>query len=55
MRHEGQKQGLYREKKLRQLGPARYAALEARARGTYPRRNAILDCMALLSDYSATK
>lgn len=55
MRHEGQKQGLYREKKLAQLGPARYAALEARARGTYQRRLAILDCMTLLGYTAETK
>lgn len=48
MRHEGNKQGLYREMKLKQLGPARYKALERRAWGTYPRLKARMDCMALL-------
>lgn len=48
MRNEGNKQGLYRELKLAQLGKRQYDALEKRARSTYPRRNAIIDCMTLL-------
>jgi len=48
MRHEGNKQGLYRELKIAQLGKARYAALEKHARSTMPRRNAIITCMELL-------
>ena len=50
MRHEGNKQGLYRELKIKQLGLAKYKALEKRARSTYPRRNAIIDLMGWLGD-----
>lgn len=49
MRHEGSKQGLYRDMKLEQLGPERYAAMERRARGTTKQRDAIAACMVLLS------
>lgn len=45
---EKEKQGDYRDFKVRQLGMARYQALEARARGTYPQDRAIMDCMVLL-------
>lgn len=45
---EKEKQGDYRDFKVRQLGMARYQALEARARGTYPQDRAIIDCMKLL-------
>ena len=48
MRHEGNKQGLYREMKLRQLGKKEYEALERLARSICPRRNAIIRCMAFL-------
>lgn len=45
---EKEKQGAYRDFKINQLGMARYQALEARARGTYPQDRAIIDCMKLL-------
>lgn len=48
MRNEGNKQGLYRELKLKQLGKKRYDALERRARSVYPRLKARQDCMILL-------
>ncbi len=48
MNNEGSKQGLYREKKIAQLGKRRYTALELRARSTYPRRQAIIDFMGWL-------
>lgn len=48
MRHEGNKQGLYRELKLKQLGKKRYEALEKRARSTYPRLKARMECMEFL-------
>ena len=48
MRHEGQKQGLYREKKIAQLGQERYDALEKRARGIMKRSAAITQVMGLL-------
>lgn len=48
MRHEGNKQGLYREKKIKQLGQARYDALAQRAQSVVKRRDAIFDCMRLL-------
>ena len=49
MRHEGNKQGLYREKKIAQLGKKKYQELEKRARSCYPRRKAIEDLMAWLT------
>jgi 5-methylcytosine-specific restriction endonuclease McrA len=52
MRHEGNKQGLYREKKLAQLGKKRYEALEKRAHSIMKRRDAIIACMNLLKDYT---
>jgi hypothetical protein len=48
MRHEGNKQGLYREKKLAQLGESRYKVLEIRARSILKRSDAIIQCMILL-------
>lgn len=48
MRHEGQKQGLYRDKKIEQLGIKKYHTLEKRARSIMKRSDAILDCMKLL-------
>jgi hypothetical protein len=50
MRHEGNKQGLYRDKKLIQLGEEGYKDLEHRARGTMPRRDAIIQLMNWLLD-----
>ena len=40
LRHEDNKQGLYRTLKLQQLGQAGYAALERRARSVVKRRDA---------------
>jgi len=54
MRVEGNKQGLYREMKLKQLGKKGYDELEKRARSTYPRRNAIIRCMVLLGALDET-
>jgi hypothetical protein len=48
MRHEGNKQGLYREKKIAQLGMDAYMALEKRARSIMKRADAIKACMQLL-------
>jgi len=48
MTHEGSKQGLYRDKKIRQLGQAGYDALERKARGTMKRAHAIRECMTYL-------
>lgn len=45
MENEGNKQGLYRELKIQQLGQERYDALEKRARSIVPRRNAIIEYM----------
>lgn len=41
MRHEGSKQGLYRDLKIRQLGMKAYKALEARARSIVKRSDSI--------------
>jgi hypothetical protein len=41
MRHEGSKQGLYRELKLKQLGKKAYAALERPAHSIVKRSDAI--------------
>ena len=49
---EKEKQGDYRDFKMKQLGAERYAALELRARRTYKEYDAILDCMKLLSGQS---
>lgn len=48
MRHEGNKQGLYRDLKIKQLGMDGYMALEKRARSIVKRRDAIVECMKLL-------
>lgn len=45
---EKQKQGDYMQFKLAQLGELKYNELEKRARGTYPRLQARMDCMRLL-------
>lgn len=45
---EKEKQGDYRDFKLKQLGAVKYKAMERRARGVYPQVNAIMDCMRLL-------
>lgn len=45
MRHEGNKQGLYREKKIAQLGQERYDALMKRAHSIVERSNAITELM----------
>ena len=41
MRHEGNKQGFYRELKIKQLGLRTYNALEKRARSIVKRSDAI--------------
>jgi hypothetical protein len=46
--HEGNKNGVYKELKIEQLGSERFRALEIRARSTYPRSKAIYDCMVFL-------
>lgn len=51
MRVEGSKQGRYRDIKLEQLGEEKYIELERRARGTYPRKDAIRDYMILVKEY----
>ncbi|HLH93523.1 MAG TPA: recombination protein NinG [Xanthobacteraceae bacterium] len=43
--HEGNKQGLYRELKIKQLGQDAYAALEKRARSIVKRSDAIHEFM----------
>lgn len=48
MRHEGNKQGLYRTMKLRLLGKREYEALERRAHSSVKRSDAIITCMKLL-------
>ncbi len=48
MRHEGNKQGLYREMKIKQLGLERYVNLERRARSVMKRSDAIIECMIFL-------
>lgn len=48
MRHEGSKQGLYRDKKILQLGEDGYRELEKRARSIMKRQDAIIACMELL-------
>ncbi len=48
MRHEGNKQGLYREKKIYQLGKKGYEELEKRGRSIMKRSDAILECMDFL-------
>lgn len=51
MKHEGNKQGLYRTMKLRQLGKKGYILLEQKARGTMKREKAIIECMKFLGKY----
>lgn len=48
MRHEGNKQGTYRELKIKQLGTEGYSLLEKRARSIMKRRDAILELMDYL-------
>jgi hypothetical protein len=49
MRHEGNKQGLYRDKKIEQLGKGGYDKLEKKARSLVKRSDAIAELMAWLS------
>lgn len=52
MRHEGSKQGLYAELKLKQLGQKRYDELRKLAfQSRMNRREAIIACMNLLKSY----
>jgi hypothetical protein len=53
MRHEGNKQGLYRDKKIKQLGMEGYAQLEARGRSVMKRHDAIIECMIFLDKQKA--
>lgn len=48
MKHESNKQGLYRTLKIEQLGQERYDALEQLARTRVKRRDAIIDLMKKL-------
>lgn len=48
MRHESNKQGLYREKKIKQLGMRRYNELEKRARSIVKRDVALKQCEEFL-------
>jgi hypothetical protein len=48
MRHEGNKQGLYREMKIKQFGQAGYDALFKRAHSIMKRSDAIAECMRLM-------
>jgi len=48
MRHEGSKQGLYRELKIKQLGQVGYDTLEKRARSIVKRADAIKECVDYL-------
>lgn len=49
MRHEGNKQYLYRDMKIKQLGEEGYRQLELRVRSIMQRSDAIIACMKLLS------
>lgn len=49
MRHEGNKQGLYRDLKIKQLGKKGYAELEMKARSIMKREDAIKECKIFLS------
>lgn len=49
MRHEGNKQGLYRDRKIEQLGEVGYKKLETEARGVMKRKDAIIELMSWLS------
>lgn len=48
-RHEGNKQGLYRTIKIKQLGEEGYAKLEEKAYSLVPRKIAIIQCMEYLN------
>lgn len=50
MRHEGNKQGMYRDRKLKQLGKEGYAQLELRGRSIMKRTDAIISCMIFLDN-----
>ncbi len=43
MRHEGNKQGLYRDKKIAQLGQQKYDELEKRGRSVKKRADALIE------------
>lgn len=49
MTHEGSKQGLYRELKIKQIGLKAYKKLELKARGTMKRADAIAELMGWLT------
>jgi hypothetical protein len=49
MRHEGSKQGLYREKKIAQLGKKKYDAMFKRAHSIVKRSTAITELMDWLT------
>lgn len=53
MDNEGNKQGLYRELKIKQLGEEGYKELEKRARSIMKREEAIRQCQKLLSHYTS--
>lgn len=55
MRHEGNKQGLYMEKKIAQLGKDKYLALEKRARSVMKREEAIMQFMGWYVDNPVEK
>lgn len=48
---EKEKQGAYKDFMLVWLGKKKYKALEERSKTTYPRSDAIIDCMKLLGKY----
>lgn len=48
MKNEGNKQGLYRDLKMRQLGKAGYDRLEKRYRTIMKRSEAVAQCQAML-------
>ncbi len=48
MRHEGNKQGLYRDMKIAQLGKEKYESLEKRGRSIMKRSDAILAFMCMI-------
>jgi len=50
MRHEGNKQGLYRDLKIKQLGIEGYRALEKLARSSVKRSKAIEELMGFMSE-----
>lgn len=53
MRHEGNKHGLYRDLKIKQLGMNGYLELATRATSIVKRSEAIKACQQLLADYQA--